>query len=82
MQASDGNFYGTTTSGGTYTNGTVFKISAGGGLMTLYSFTGGVDGATPFAGLVMGTDGDFYGTTVSGGTYTNGTVFRIDTTGC
>jgi uncharacterized repeat protein (TIGR03803 family) len=78
---SDGNFYGTTTSGGTYTNGTVFRIGINGGLTTLYSFTGGNDGATPYAGLVQGSDGNFYGTTVSGGTYTNGTVFSIGTNG-
>ncbi|MGB7769714.1 MAG: choice-of-anchor tandem repeat GloVer-containing protein [Verrucomicrobiia bacterium] len=78
---SDGNFYGTTTSGGTYTNGTVFRIGTNGGLTNLYSFTGGIDGATPYAGLVQGSDGNFYGTTVSGGTYTNGTVFRISTNG-
>ena len=78
---SDSNFYGTTTSGGTYTNGTVFRIGTSGGLTTLYSFTGGVDGAAPYAGLVQGSDGNFYGTTASGGTYTNGTVFMIGTNG-
>jgi uncharacterized repeat protein (TIGR03803 family) len=78
---SDGNFYGTTTSGGTYTNGTVFRIGINGGLTTLYSFTGGIDGDAPYAGLVQGSDGNFYGTTVSGGTYTNGTVFSIGTNG-
>ncbi|MGA9778380.1 MAG: choice-of-anchor tandem repeat GloVer-containing protein [Limisphaerales bacterium] len=78
---SDGNFYGTTTSGGTYTNGTVFRVGSNGGLKTLYSFTGGIDGADPYAGLVQGSDGNFYGTTVSGGTYTNGTVFEIGTNG-
>jgi uncharacterized repeat protein (TIGR03803 family) len=78
---SDGNFYGTTTSGGTYTNGTVFKLGINTGLTNLYSFTGGIDGATPYAGLVQGSDGNFYGTTVSGGAYTNGTVFRISTNG-
>ena len=35
----------------------------------LYSFTGGIDGATPYAGLVRGSDGNFYGTTTSGGTH-------------
>ena len=45
VQGSDGNFYGTTYEGGTHGCGTVFKISANGALTTLYSFTGGNDGA-------------------------------------
>ena len=63
-------------------HGTVFKISATGALTTLYSFTGGKDGANPYAGLVQGSDGNFYGTTVRGGTNNNaGTVFKISATG-
>ena len=44
--------------------GTVFKISTNGALTSLYSFTGGNDGGYPYAGLVQGSDGYFYGTTV------------------
>jgi uncharacterized repeat protein (TIGR03803 family) len=87
VQGSDGYFYGTTGAGGANTNsaGTVFKISADGSLTSLYSFTGGSDGAGP-GGLVQGSDGNFYGTTYSdGGTNTGfsgwGTVFRITATG-
>ena len=69
VQGSDGNFYGTTAHGGTNGGvGTVFKISATGALTTLYSFTGGKDGGRPQAGLVQGSDGNFYGTTADGGT--------------
>jgi uncharacterized repeat protein (TIGR03803 family) len=81
VQGSDGNFYGTTTGGGTNSSGTVFKISTNGALTTLYSFAGN-DGANPEAGLVEAGDGNFYGTTYSGGTVSypgNGTVFRIST---
>ena len=83
VQGSDGNFYGTTAGGGTNGDaGTVFKISANGALTTLYSFTGGNDGANPQAGLVQGSDGNFYGTTADGGTNGgDGTVFKISATG-
>src|SRR5204863_365766 len=83
VQSSDGNFYGTTAGGGNHGGfGTVFKISATGGLTTLYSFTGGKDGWSPLAGLVQGSDGSFYGTTIDGGSDGGqGTVFKISATG-
>ena len=82
VQASDGNFYGTINYGGTSNSGTVFKISADGALTSLYSFTGGNDGANPGSSLVQGSDGNFYGTTTKGGTNGgNGTVFKISADG-
>jgi uncharacterized repeat protein (TIGR03803 family) len=83
VQGSDGNFYGTTAYGGTINSGTVFRISLSGTYSNLYSFVGSPnDGAAPFAGLVQGSDGVFYGTTYYGGTNTNcyegcGTVFKF-----
>ncbi len=77
VQGSDGNFYGTTENGGTYGSGTVFEINTNGALTSLYCFTGGDDGAYPEAGLVQGSDGNFYGTTYGGGRNGNGTVFRL-----
>jgi len=59
----------------------VFKITTNGTLTSLYSFTNGLDGANPMAGLVQGTDGNFYGTASAGGVYSNGTVFQITSTG-
>ena len=59
----------------------MFRISTGGALSNLYSFTGGNDGGNPYCKLVQGSDGYFYGTTPSGGAHTNGTVFRISTGG-
>jgi uncharacterized repeat protein (TIGR03803 family) len=80
VQGSDGNFYGTTQLGGlgpcTGGCGTVFKITPSGALTTLYSFAGS-DGANPDAGLVQGSDGNFYGTTHQGGANNVGTVFRL-----
>jgi uncharacterized repeat protein (TIGR03803 family) len=81
VQGSDGNFYGTTSNGGTNNSGTVFKISAAGALTSLHSFTGTNDGGWPQAGLVQGTDGNFYGTTQWGGTSNLGTVFQITSNG-
>jgi uncharacterized repeat protein (TIGR03803 family) len=83
VQGSDGNFYGTTVLGGDSFSGTVFKIASG-ALTTLYSFcaqSSCTDGSKPYAGLVQGTDGNFYGTTYGGGTGSAGTVFKITPTG-
>jgi uncharacterized repeat protein (TIGR03803 family) len=80
VQDADGNFYGTTEVGGVYGYGTVFRISPGGTLATLYSFDK-IDGDEPVAGLVQGADGNFYGTTVVGGVHDEGTVFKITPSG-
>ena len=80
MQASDGNFYGTTSSGGVHNQGTVFTITPGGSLTTLYSFcaqTGCADGTTPIAGVIQASNGNFYGTTYNGGSNNSGTVFKL-----
>src|SRR5205807_37237 len=76
------NFYGTTLLGGAHLKGTVFKIDPTGSLTTLHSFSGSPgDGAVPFAALVQGSDGNFYGTTASGGAFFQGTVFRMTPSG-
>ncbi|HEY6764828.1 MAG TPA: choice-of-anchor tandem repeat GloVer-containing protein [Candidatus Sulfotelmatobacter sp.] len=81
VQGKDGNLYGTTLYGGSTGFGTVFKVSTSGVLTTLYTFTGGDDGANPYAGLTLGVDGNFYGTTFDRGTSTYGTVFKITPSG-
>src|SRR5215472_15989516 len=80
VQGTDGDFYGTTSLGGTNNVGTVFKVTANGELITLYSFDN-THGADPWAGLVQGRDGDFYGSTAQGGVNGYGTVFRISSAG-
>ena len=78
VQGSDGNFYGTTALGGQHYLGTVFKINSAGSLTTLHSFSGSAgEGADPLAGLVQGSDGNFYGTTALGGAHYWGTVFKF-----
>jgi uncharacterized repeat protein (TIGR03803 family) len=88
VRDSSGNLYGTTFGGGTsgtacnnYGCGTVFMLDAAGQETVLYSFTGGVDGATPLAGVVRDTAGSLYGTTHLGGVYNWGTVFVVDQSG-
>ena len=80
VQATDGNFYGTTEEGGANRYGTVFTITPSGVLTTLFSFDE-TDGAYPVAGLVQATDGNFYGTTSDGGANGDGTIFNITPAG-
>ena len=77
VQATDGNFYGTTAAGGGSGKGTIFKITAAGNLTTL-GHPGSGNYAT--ASLVQGVDGNFYGTTLSGGDG-YGTVYRATPAG-
>src|SRR6185312_3380483 len=79
-QGSDGNYYGTTTSGGTGF-GTVFKVTPAGVFTTLYSFSGGTDGAKAETPLVKGSDGNLSGTTNHGGASGFGAVFKITPAG-
>ena len=79
--------YGTTVTGGSYNEGTVFGVSPSGTLKTLYSFcphSGCADGSQPMAGLVLAPNGELYGTTNTGGTGGGGgfgTVFKVTTRG-
>jgi uncharacterized repeat protein (TIGR03803 family) len=73
-----GSRYGTTSAGGAYRNGTVFKLTEGGEEKILCSFGAQPnDGIIPEAGVVFDTTGNLYGTTAFGGTYGWGTVFKI-----
>ncbi|MGA9498438.1 MAG: choice-of-anchor tandem repeat GloVer-containing protein [Terriglobales bacterium] len=96
VQASNGNFYGTTSVGGANGQGTVFEITPAGKLTTLYSFcseSGCADGSSPRSTLIQATDGNLYGTTEYGGneydgvvgycfaSYGCGTIFEITSAG-
>jgi uncharacterized repeat protein (TIGR03803 family) len=82
-----GNLYGTTAAGGADRAGVVFKLSSKNKETVLYSFTGGPDGGTPWAGLVMDAKGNLYGTTTNGGVrdcYNGsfcGVVFKVSSKG-
>lgn len=95
VQGADGALYGTTALGGPGTcsadrsavcfpqagnSGTVFKVTTGGALTTLHTFTGGADGAKPYGGIILGNDGSFYGTTQTGGAGF-GTIYKIRSDG-
>jgi uncharacterized repeat protein (TIGR03803 family) len=82
IQATDGNFYGTTIYGGASNNGTVFMMTPSGVVTVLHAFTGGTDGAAPMASLLQATDGNLYGTTVNGGRVNvdAGVVFALQIT--
>jgi uncharacterized repeat protein (TIGR03803 family) len=81
IEDSAGNLYGTTYGGGTSGNGVVFKLDTTGKETVLYSFTGGADGAAPFAAVIRDSAGSLYGTTRYGGVSNAGVVFKLDTTG-
>lgn len=84
VQATNGNLYGTTEARGKNNGGTVFEITPGGTLTTLYEFcsdTQCADGGDPTGALVQASDGNLYGTTMAGGTHGHGTVFKITLTG-
>jgi uncharacterized repeat protein (TIGR03803 family) len=83
VQASDGNFYGTTYSGGTTGGGNVYKITSQGTLTVVFNFGGhAYDPTRPVTQLVQGKDGSFYGTTPNGGSTNNyGAVFKVTSSG-
>jgi uncharacterized repeat protein (TIGR03803 family) len=80
VQTPNGDIYGTTVGGGTANDGTIFKMTAENTLTSLYSFcieSNCADGSEPDAGMILGTDGNFYGTTVYGGANNQGEIFQI-----
>jgi uncharacterized repeat protein (TIGR03803 family) len=83
MQGVDGALYGTTTSGGTASGGVVYRITTAGSykVLTNFSTSSNANGATPFAGVVQGSDKFLYGVTSAGGSNGVGVLFKVSTTG-
>jgi uncharacterized repeat protein (TIGR03803 family) len=85
--ATDGNFYGTTASGGAYSEGNIFKITPSGEFTSLYNFCAetnlGIctDGSSAIGGLIQAVDGNLYGVASSGGSENQGTLFRVTRAG-
>jgi uncharacterized repeat protein (TIGR03803 family) len=89
VEAPNGDFYGTTMNGGPVISGcpagcgTIFKITRAGKLTSIPLCTqiNCPSGSSPYAGLILATDGNLYGTAYSGGAYNGGTVFKLSATG-
>jgi uncharacterized repeat protein (TIGR03803 family) len=80
VRGSDGNFYGTTSGGGSASAGVVFEMTPNGQMTILHSFadkTVTTDGTKPEGGVMEGSDGNIYGTTSNGGSASMGTIFKI-----
>jgi uncharacterized repeat protein (TIGR03803 family) len=81
LRDAEGNLYGTTSQGGALGNGAVFKVDVRGTETVIHSFDCSTGGCYPWGGLIQDAQGNLYGTTVTGGTYGVGTVFKLDATG-
>lgn len=82
VQASNGNFYSTTQDGGSNGEGTIYQMTTGMVVTLLHSFgsTFG-DGEYPAAGMLLATDGNYYGAAAEGGAHDDGSLFNTSTSG-
>lgn len=80
VKGNDSAYYGTTSSGGAYGNGTVFKI-CGGKATVLHSFNRPLEGGAPKGSLIQASNGAFYGITAEGASTSYGTIFKITAAG-
>jgi uncharacterized repeat protein (TIGR03803 family) len=78
IQATDGNFYGTSYGGRRTDSGTIYEITSSGEFRTVYRFPNSNLASGPRAALVQRTDGRFFGTTYGAKGYTDATIFRLD----
>ncbi|MFL6589221.1 MAG: choice-of-anchor tandem repeat GloVer-containing protein, partial [Chthoniobacterales bacterium] len=78
VKASDGNFYGTTNTEGAYGVGAIYRVTPQGQIATIYSFKGGSDGYSPSSSLLVGPDGNLWGTTsFNNDNTTYGTIYKV-----
>ncbi len=78
---SSGNIYGTTANGGTSGYGTVFKLTSSGTETILHSLSGSTEGCYPYGSVILGSDGNLYGTTNTGTSQGTGTIFKVTPAG-
>ena len=81
LLGTDGNFYGMTSTGGTFNYGSIFKVTPAGVVTVLHQFNAPKDGGNPYGSLIKGYDNNFYGMTSVGGTDGGGTIFRLTAAG-
>ncbi len=77
VQGTNGQLYGVTSAAGPRTNGTIYSLTTAGQITLRYTFTNGIDGGKPLAGLFLSSNGNFYGTTSTGGSNGAGTIFKL-----
>jgi uncharacterized repeat protein (TIGR03803 family) len=77
VQATDGNFYGVASSGGSHNSGTIYRITSSGSFKVLHNFDG-AHGATPTVTLLQSTSGVLYGDTQSGGSHGSGVFYSME----
>ena len=81
IQGNAGSFYGTTLAGGLANAGTVFEIDSAGALTTLHDFLYESGPYGPVSGLIQVDDGSFYGTSLAGGDFNEGPVYKVYASG-
>jgi uncharacterized repeat protein (TIGR03803 family) len=81
MQASDGKLYGTTSGGGSFSQGIVYQVTTGGAYKVLHNFQTATEGTGSTTGLVQGSDKFLYGVIEGGGVNGLGSLYKVNTTG-
>src|SRR5262249_1940721 len=76
-QGRDGNLYGISQGGGTNSSGAIFRLTPDGTMQVIHRFDGTGQLSHPNGGLTLGTDGNLYGVTISGGSTLGGVLFKI-----
>ena len=77
LLAASGGYFGTTSLGGSHGFGVVYELKTNNQLVVLYNFTETTDGGQPYASLAQDSAGNLYGTTIYGGAFNNGVVFKV-----